>query len=158
MSGKKDKGTGKKKGKGSKKDRGTANPSRKDTSGALKEEAGRVDLAKAEQALSMALRTVEQARVELAHRERDLTELLAKHGRLPAAVEYPVELDSSTPLSDHFPEAGEAGLNNADGSGFDKSNVGTDVADRPSDETEYSDPGNKQVETRALFDQKQVVG
>jgi hypothetical protein len=93
---------------------------------------GAAEIAAAEKALAKALKRVEEARGELATKERELADLLRKHGRMPDFSQETVTL-------------------------IDQTQVITDVnEDVISGAAEDDDAGGGM--TVPLFDQRQVVG
>lgn len=72
-------------------DNDKGNGKSRDTKPASKASGSR-QVARAERALGKALRNVEDARIELFERERELSRLLVKHGRMPDASQQSVPL------------------------------------------------------------------
>lgn len=67
---------------------------------ARKRNEGQTEIAAAEKALAKALRDVERARHELSKRERDLSGLMEKHGRMPSMTAAETSSVITEPLLD----------------------------------------------------------
>ena len=125
----------------SKKDKSRDKGTKDKRSGGQKRNDGNVEIAKAEQALAKALRKVEDARSKVMRRERELLELMRKHGRIPMDETY------EPPILDQLQiDGGEIGESD------DSKDAGENGAERADS---YAD--GPVVATVALFDQKQVV-
>jgi hypothetical protein len=110
---------------------------------------GHAEIAKAEQALAKALRQVEDARSKVIRRERELLELMKKHGRIP--------MDEDTDADDEAESVSSI---------LDQAQVDSDVAGETEDSADFGENGAEHADidtdgpaevTVALFDQKQVV-